>query len=99
MSVSLERQLYYLRPGPKECYPWNGDVTNTDGRRDIRPIVLEFHDRHCCSFRDFTGTPVTAASIYRVCVDIASVQRIGPVTVLIGPKLIRTILIGESDAH
>jgi len=99
MSVSLERQLYYLRPGPKECYPWNGDVTNTDGRRGIRPIVLEFHDRHCCLFRDYTGTPVTAASFYRVCVDFASVQRIGPVTVLIGPKYIRMTLIDESDAH
>ena len=70
-------------------------------------MVVEIFDRSCWNFtiaivaffRDFTGTPVTAASIYRVCVDIASVQRIGPVTVLIGPKLIRTILIGESDAH
>jgi len=87
MSVSLERQLYYLRPGPKECYPWNGDVSNTVGHRDIRPIVLEFHDRHCCFFRGHTGTPVTAASIYCVCVDFASVQRIGPVKVLIGPNL------------
>ena len=39
------------------------------------------------------------ATFYHVCVDFASVQRIGPVKVLIGPKFIWMILIGGSDAH